>query len=734
MRKMAVLQFRLSDDDGGPGAFIILNSSSFLAVSASVGGSESTKDNANAPRDMGGFINDAFTAALARIGGSDPVSFFKDFHVAIVGMVGAPTGVAPAEAWNAAAPSIPADLREAQMMWTAVDNTNKECQFQSRWILQFLNGTASAATLSHEMGHAYGFRDLYSESAYRQDLRYLGDWAMMANHPLRPHHAGYHKWQAGWIPDARILDVPKPDPVGPINREALLVPNEYWDDGMEAAVRAAYGGSGLPVAQLIRMDLGGDGGMFDLVEARQKGTQFSQSLPAQPALLVTNAIEPWDDTRYALNDRYRRELQLLNTGFDLTTVGANFNLGAAPVLPAKGITLQILDIRDVSRPSGVVKVFHVIATREKADYVDLGFSSADPYYMNPDLWLDWPGDNPGGTGPEAHRSYPEGQPVDQGEPIQVPREGVEPHWMVARVRNYGTVRAENVKLDYFICQPPGAGDRGNFQLVRSAVAPVVQPGTPLEVPADWDVHPTDQGHSCLLVQIADYTIPRDSDGIALGSDDVFKANNHAQKNFDQFVAAKHSPYELVEFDYSVNNDGVFDEVANLDPLYLPHGMKLTVSPVRRMIKPKETAIFHLKLELDDQVIDAGCLNDHEFTLVTWRETGESVERWGAVHYKIRPRLGTKTTVTGSWYDNSVGIAGAVSPDPGAGTVIRVRINFNNQKARWVPATLAAGGTYSLNLVAPAGAASLDTEAMFEGNTLLAPSRSNPVTVRPYVIK
>lgn len=137
---------------------------------------------------------------------------------------------------------------------------------------------------------------------------------------------------------------------------------------------------------------------------------------------------------------------------------------------------------------------------------------------------------------------------------------------------------------------------------------------------------------------------------------------------------------------------------------------------------------------DRQVIDAGRRNDHEFTLVTWREFGETVERWGAVHYKIRPRLGTKTTVGGGWYDNSVGVNGAVSPDPGAGTVIRVRINFNNQEARWVPATLAAGGTYKLDLVAPAGAASLEMEAMFEGNTLLAPSRSDPLTVRPYVIK
>ena len=726
--------FLLSNDDGGPNAMISVKSSFATSSSFTLVGSESTKDQANAPKDMGIFINDAFSASLARIGGSDPVSLLNGFHVAIVGMVGAAAGVAPSEAWKSSGTANTADLREAQMMWTAVDTVDNSRQFQSRWILQFLQGDASPAALSHELGHAYGFRDLYRESAHRKDLSYLSSWAIMGQHEPRAHHAGYHKWQAGWIPNGRIVDVPKPDPSGPTTVEALLVPTEYWDDGMEPAVRAAFGGSGLPVAQLIRMDLGGDGGMFDLVEARQKGIRFSQTLPDQPALLVTNAIEPWDDTRYVLNDRYRRELHLLNTGIDLDAPNDEFNLGKAPALPAKGIVVKILDMRDVSRPSGLVKVFHIVTTREKADYIDLGFTSSDPYYKNPDLWIDWPGDNPGGTGPGAHRSYAEGEPVDQGEQIHVPSKDSELHWMVARVRNYGTVRAEKVKLDYFVSQPPGAGDKGNFRLVRSATDLVVQPGVPLEVPAEWDVVSSDEGHGCLLVMIADASIPRDSDGIVLGSDDVVKANNHAQKNFDEFVAASHSPFQPIEFDYSVNNDGVFVETAYLEPMNLSYGMKLTVSPVRSTIQPKETVIFHLTLELDDRIINTGCRNDSEFTLVTWRETRETVERWGAVHYKIRPRIGTVTTIVGSWYDNSVAIYGAVKPDPGPGTVIRVRINFDNQKAFWMPVTIASGGSYKIQLTTPAAAVSLDTEAMFEGNTVLAPSRSIPTTVRPYVIK
>ena len=37
------------------------------------------------------------------------------------------------------------------------------------------------------------------------------------------------------------------------------------------------------------------------------------------------------------------------------------------------------------------------------------------------------------------------------------------------------------------------------------------------------------------------------------------------------------------------------------------------------------------------------------------------------------RKGTKTSIFGSWYDNSAGVYGTVVPDPGAGRKITVRV-------------------------------------------------------------
>lgn len=206
--------------------------------------------------------------------------------------------VPAAERWTAADPKISAALREAQYSLTAEDDADKSKpkkdrkQLKSRWILARLDDEPDAATLCHELGHAYGFDDLYWQMDHRDDLAYLGDLALMDRQPQMPHHAGYHKWQAEWITVAGIVDVPKPAHNAPTRAEALLVPVEYWDPGMEAAVRAAYPGVGAKVAQLMRIDLGGDMGMFDIVEARQRGKDFSQHLPATPFLLVTNAIVP----------------------------------------------------------------------------------------------------------------------------------------------------------------------------------------------------------------------------------------------------------------------------------------------------------------------------------------------------------------------------------------------------------------------------------------------------------
>ncbi|WP_233888041.1 hypothetical protein [Paraburkholderia flagellata] len=736
---------------GGPTAAVTLAGSTDLDAlftsSTTQPNSASTPDWADAVRDGGQLFADVFTAAAKLISGSgqDPKAVFAQTQGAMLIPVNTavssadPESVQPWEMWNVTPLNSPFIFRGYELMATIADSDDSSIQLQAVWTLDFFIqsgdtafpatdvGKPDVAMMCHEIGHCIGFRDLYFHTGYREDLAYLGDWAIMCNHWRKPHHCGYHKQEAGWITPDRVITIPPAQPQVPSTTEALLVPIEMWDDNMPSDARAAFGASAnMPVVQLIQLDLGGDEAVYDLIEARQTGALFSQQLPVTPGIIITNALQAYDDQRYAFNGNYRRECQLLNPDNILQNPGDSFDLGKAPALPAAGITVTVVDIKVVR----AVSVFHVKVDRSNTDFIDLYFSSSNPYYKNPDLYVDWAGDNPSKSVTDFDQR-PVGTPTDQGDDVHVPPQGTELHWLVARIRNRGGVQAEQVKLQYSMCVPPGGGDRsGNFQPMGTVTLDQV-PGhdAPTYGVFEWDVPAGFGGHTCIAVEVADYKIPLGSDGSALATADVWLANNHAQKNVDHFVPLQASPYAPTEFLYSVHNDATHVEYAYLEPDGLPFGMKLTVTPHGQYVNPKTTVLFHCTLELDDSIIDAGCRSDRQFRLVTWRRDDHSSVRWGGVQFKVSPRKAVNVTLNGSWdYGNLVRLDGKVAPDPGGGTV-RLWLAFSNVDPVWVPVSAGAGGAFSWQGTPPAGANALNVVARFEGNATYGPAESPMVTIQ-----
>jgi hypothetical protein len=413
----------------------------------------------------------------------------------------------------------------------------------------------------------------------------------------------------------------------------------------------------------------------------------------------------------------------------------------SPELPVKGMKVRVTDRKIVE---GDVTVYRITVTRENADFVDLYFDSPEVYWKNPDLWVDRAGNNTP-TPQTITPDYPLGQPTDQGEAIRVHPSKPEQHWVVARVRNRGKVKATDVKLNFFYFDPPGAGDGkkpmdvkdlSHYKFIGSTTFPEVPGGDdPRKIPVSWDVPAGFGGHSCLLVQIEDYRIPEDSHGAALGSDDVWQVNNHAQKNVDKYEALSASPFAPIEFDFSVYNAGVAPEVAYLEPDGLPYGMKLTVTPPAQTIGSDQTVLFHCKLELDDRIIRTGCENDQRFRIHAWRQDPESSARWGGVEYEIKPREKTATVIGGDWdFKDDVTVQGTVSPDPSGGTA-RIRLDFAGKQARWETLAVAPGGKFSWSGHAPSDSFVVDAVAWFEGNRNFGSSRSNEVTIKhPPVIR
>lgn len=293
----------------------------------------------------------------------------------------------------------------------------------------------------------------------------------------------------------------------------------------------------MPVVRLVKLDLGGDEVVFDLIEARQKGMHFSPNLPGA-GIICTNAYVPWDDQRYSFKNKYRRECQLLNLKNVISNPCDTFDFAKAQGFPYPGIVLTILDKKTVHGAD----VYHIQVTRVNKAFVDLYFTQGVPFYRSLDLYVDWVGNNPS-QNTSDFRAYPDGQPLDQGEDVEVPKSGTELHWLVARIRNRAGVQAKEVKLNYQICDPGGAGDGGNCSSLGTTTVSVVPTNN-----ADaygvfgWSVRPDLNGHACVYVEIQDYNIPVGSDGSLLGRDDIWLANNHCQKDITSFVPLSVSPY------------------------------------------------------------------------------------------------------------------------------------------------------------------------------------------------
>jgi hypothetical protein len=553
------VEISLTPEKGGAGAQISVESSGGLAASGwaaatPVPGSTSTANNRNTMRDHVALANDVFTAALDHLRATGPWdpnavrSLFAGFDAMMIGFVGAcPTSVPAADRWSSVDPVDFARLRMFVRYHQATDQHNPNpadppVTMATNLLIGQRFNQFDPGVMSHEIGHGLGLPDLYFATGFRDDVQYVDRWCQMAGGNSRFNHfCAWSKWSAGWIVESadpalnRVVDVPMPSPSGVTETEAWLVPVEYWDNTIRADVQAAVGSS-LPIVQMMKVHLGSDGGIVDLVELRARGHAYSQQLPPTPAVIVTNVLQPGTDVRWAVNGLYRRSAHLLNNGNELTAVGDTWDFASGQEFPLKGCRATIVDLRTIR--GGTVPICRLQIEREAAEFIDLHFQDNIPSWRSPDVWVDWRGDN---ADPAVPRVYPEGTPTDQGEVVRSPGSGTEPHFVVARPHNAGNVRAEDVKIRWFICDPPGAGDHGRWVERDTKTIPQIDGNNSGIIPFEWAGDPSTNGHQCLRAEIIDWTIPTGvdpatGDTVALSSDDVRLQNNMAQKNVDEFEA------------------------------------------------------------------------------------------------------------------------------------------------------------------------------------------------------
>lgn len=558
MTQTVRVRIQLSVKKGGAGGTISHLSSDGLTSSGwpnagAAPGSVSIYDNRDAVRYPQELADAVFTAAMDDIRATGPwdaskaQADFSAFDAMMIGFVGAcPVTVPIADRWNCPDAVDFDRLRMFVRHHQATDLNNPTPSEPVTMGTDLLIGQRfnrfDPAVMSHEIGHALGLPDLYSGTGFRDDVSYVDAWCQMAGgNDKFNHFCAWSKWSVGWIvesPDAslnRVINVPMPAPSAPTTTEAWLVPVEHWDSKIRADVQAEVG-MGTPIGQMMKVHLGSDSDVVDLIELRSKGTTYSQLLPTVPSVIVTNVLHPNTERRWAVNGLYRRSAHLLNTGTELTTIGDIWNFAQNKEFPVKGTVVEIADLRTIR--SGSIPICHVKVTREAAEFIDLHFQDNVPSWRSPDIYVDWPGDNPDPTVP---RTYPLGTPIDQGEVVRFPGSGVERHFLVARPHNAGNVHAEDVKVRWFICDPPGAGDDGRWDERDTQTLPKIDANSFDIAPFIWNVDSVTNAHQCLRAEIIDWTIPATvdpitGDTVALSSDDVILQNNVAQKNVFDFEA------------------------------------------------------------------------------------------------------------------------------------------------------------------------------------------------------
>ncbi|WP_248763407.1 hypothetical protein [Pseudarthrobacter sp. SSS035] len=551
---------RLSNEYGGKLANIERVSSSGLvstgwSTSTPQVGSETSFNGRNTVRDSEKLAHDTFTAAMNRIRSQgiwdreairSQFALFDGLMIAFVGSC--PSIVPAADRWQCTNAVDQNRFRMFVRWHSATDQNDPDpsatpVAMPSSPVIGQRFDRFDAAMMTHEIGHGLGLPDLYYATGFRDDVQYVDAWCNMAGSNTNFNHfCAWSKWAVGWIPDSmdpnvnRVIEVQMPEPTGVSRTEAWLVPVEYWDNSMRSDVVAAVG-SGLPIGQMMKIDLGSDGGVIDIAEFRARGDVYSQNTNPVPTVVVTNVLDPATDRRWAVNGLYRRNAHLLNDGTELTAPGDRWDFADGAEFPIKGCVAEIVDIQTIR--GGSIPICRLRIEREAAEFIDLHFQDPIPSWRSPDIWVDWPEDNPD---PDEPRIYPEGTPTDQGETVRYPSSGTEPHFLVVRPHNAGNIHAENVRVKWFICDPPGAGDEGRWVERDTVTLPQLDGDSWEAIPFSWTVTPDTSSHQCLRAEIIDWRIPNGvdpatGDTVALAGDDVKLQNGNAQKNVFDFEAA-----------------------------------------------------------------------------------------------------------------------------------------------------------------------------------------------------
>ena len=285
----------------------------------------------------------------------------------------------------------------------------------------------------------------------------------------RSHFCAYNQRIKGWLADDATLLIDRPAGSEMVDREVVLIQLEHWDPSLDEDARATFAHSllqdmqeGTPVVAAVFLRLGGDGRLFDILELRGRGELYSQDIDP-PRVLITNAMDPEDDTRYAetelegagttegVLEAYRRKVHLLSS--DLRAVHNAYDFAADAEFPEVGLRVEVLEWGTGSTGSTDIAIALLRIRWDRGPAIDLGFAEGDPR-------LDQPGHRHHQAGPDRRGRQlrvprKPGGGVHRHLPVPAGGEGTLNHKVAVRVWNFGDATALNVQVRAGAAAPRG---------------------------------------------------------------------------------------------------------------------------------------------------------------------------------------------------------------------------------------------------------------------------------------
>ncbi len=450
--------------------------------------------------------------------------------------------------------------------------------------------------MNHAMLHQLGMVDLYAHEGEVFEVPRVEKWDIMANE-LNVQPLAWSKERIQWLTthDANSVKwIPRPGPADIYEDEIPI----NWMSGTETDhPRAIAFGMTSGVTDIDAENL------FYIIEARENtDNAFDMELPGKGVLVyyVNESIEQGEGPVFIYDRNSDRNLDdaAIQTGSIELTHGLDIE-----VVPSTGTEAYRIKIN-----------YDPVETEN-----DIYISRGDPDWTSEDIWVD------------AIPYSPD--PKDEGDFLLNNKE----NRIYFTLRNYepsGDVF--NVIVTARISEPYHTiGDAADFnKFIGEKYYPILKPSDfpvtdHIEYIPEWtDVDKDEPIHACIKIEIQE--VPNDRN----------KYNNSAQQNTKIVESATDSPFEPIEYQFSVTNPYDYYQLVYFRLEGLPTGWTYKFKDSKKTLSALERYEGLLKVFPRE---GSPICTSHELFVTSWMPRGNTLVRYGGATLKIDLRERTVLT-------------------------------------------------------------------------------------------